>query len=147
VGVRRTAAALGVLVALAACGGGLEDGAVTIETSRGPVEVEVEIADERDERRRGLMGRESLPERAGMLFLIGEERRGGFWMKDTLVPLSIAFMDGGGRILAILDMEPCERDPCPRYDPGVAYRSALEVNRGAFRRWGVEPGDVVTGPG
>ena len=144
--VRRTAAALGVLVALAGCGGGLADGAVTIETGRGPVEVEVEVADERDERRRGLMGRTSLPERAGMLFVFDEERSGGFWMKDTLVPLSIAFMDGGGRILAILDMEPCERDPCPRYDPGVTYRAALEVNRGAFRRWGVEPGDIVTGP-
>jgi uncharacterized membrane protein (UPF0127 family) len=65
-------------------------------------------------------------------------------MKNTLIPLSIAFLDADGRILRILDMEPCEADPCPLYPPGVAYTSALEVNQGAFERWGVEVGDLVT---
>ena len=53
-------------------------------------------------------------------------------MKDTLIPLSIAFAGEDGTILAILDMDPCEADPCEIYDPDVSYRSALEVNQGAF---------------
>jgi hypothetical protein len=79
-----------------------------------------------------------------MLFLFPEDHRGGFWMKNTLIPLSIAFLDADGQVLAVLDMEPCRADPCPIYDPGVSYRSALEVNQGALARWGVGAGDVVT---
>jgi uncharacterized membrane protein (UPF0127 family) len=128
---------------LAGCGGGLDRQSAVIETDGGPVTLEVEIASTTEERRRGLMRRESLPEQAGMLFVYDEPHRGSFWMKNTLIPLSIAFADAEGRLLAILDMEPCRADPCPRYDPGVTYRSALEVNQGAFSRWGVELGDVL----
>ena len=64
-------------------------------------------------------------------------------MKDTLIPLSIAFYDGRGRILRILDMAPCHADPCRAYDAGVAYRGALEVNREAFRRWRVRVGSTI----
>ena len=90
------------------------------------------------------MHRESLPEDAGMIFLFEEEITGGFWMKNTLIPLSIAFVGADGEILRILDMEPCAADPCEIYDPGVAYASALEVNQGAFASWGVEEGDLLT---
>lgn len=134
-------------LALAACGG--DDGGggagagpqVLIDTGEEEVAVDVEVADSDQERAVGLMHRESLPEDAGMLFVFSEEASGGFWMKDTLIPLSIAFADADGRVLRILDMEPCEDDPCPIYDPGVSYRSALEVNQGAFSEWGVEEGD------
>ena len=68
---------------------------------------------------------------------------GGFWMKNTLIPLSIAFFDARGRILRMLDMEPCREEDCPLYDPGVPYHGALEVNRGAFQRWGVRAGDRI----
>jgi hypothetical protein len=114
---------------------------VVIETEAGEVEVAVEVADDDEERQLGLMNRESLPADAGMLFVFEEDSSGGFWMKNTLIPLSIAFADAGGTILRILDMEPCEADPCEIYDPGVFYRSALEVNMGAFDRLGVEEGD------
>jgi len=87
------------------------------------------------------MGRTSLPEDAGMIFVYPEPTEGGYWMKNTLIPLSIAFYAGDGRILKILDMEPCDADPCPLYDPGVAYRGALEVNEGAFAGWGISAGD------
>jgi uncharacterized membrane protein (UPF0127 family) len=118
---------------------------VLIQTERGEeVEVAVEIADTQEEREVGLMQREFLPDDAGMIFLFEEETTGGFWMKNTLIPLSIAFMGGDGTILSILDMEPCEADPCEIYDPGVAYASALEVNQGAFASWGVEEGDLLT---
>jgi uncharacterized membrane protein (UPF0127 family) len=79
-----------------------------------------------------------------MVFRYSEDTRRWFWMKGTLIPLSIAFVDARERIVRILDMVPCRADPCPRYEPEVAYRSALEVNRGAFERWGVSVGDRVT---
>jgi uncharacterized membrane protein (UPF0127 family) len=110
----------------------------------GEVLVPVEVADSQDEREVGLMNRESLPEGSGMIFLFDEDVSGGFWMKDTLIPLSIAFADGSGTIVRIFDMEPCEADPSDIYEPGVFYRSALEVNQGAFERWGVSEGDRLT---
>ena len=117
---------------------------VVLETAAGEVEVPVEVADSQQEREVGLMNRDSLPADAGMIFLFDEDHAGGFWMKDTLIPLSIAFADADGTILGILDMEPCEADPCDIYDPGVPYRSALEVNQGAFESWGVQTGDRLS---
>ena len=122
----------------------LERGTVTIETTQGPVRVDVEIADSDEERQVGLMNRESLPEDAGMLFVFEGDVDFGFWMKNTLIPLSIAFADADGEIVRILDMEPCEADPCTVYEPGATYRTALEVNQGAFADWGVAEGDRLT---
>jgi uncharacterized protein len=103
--------------------------------------IAVELADTPGEREQGLMGRTSLPADAGMVFVYPEDHAGPFWMKDTLIPLSIAFYAADGRILRILDMQPCEADPCPLYDPEVPYRGALEVNEGAFADWGITEGD------
>ena len=64
-------------------------------------------------------------------------------MKDTRVPLSIAFLDGAGRVLAVRDMSPCRREPCPLYGAGRPYRTALEVRRGVFERLGFGVGDRV----
>ena len=104
--------------------------------------VEIEVADSPETRARGLMHRESLPDDAGMVFLYFEESAGGFYMLNTLIPLSIAFFDETGKILKIMDMDLCGTT-CPTYDPGVSYRGALEVNQGAFEEWGVEVGDVI----
>jgi uncharacterized membrane protein (UPF0127 family) len=128
---------------LAGCGGDDDSPRAVIHTSDGDVVVPVEIADAPSERARGLMERTELADDAGMIFVFTEDSTSGFWMKDTLIPLSIAFYDEGGRIVRILDMEPCRQDPCPVYDPGAAYRGALEANKGAFRRWGVEVGDTL----
>jgi uncharacterized protein len=117
---------------------------VVIETGSGDVEIPVEVADSPEERAVGLMNRESLPADAGMIFLFDEDTASAFWMKNTLIPLSIAFADEEGTIVSILDMEPCEADPCELYDPGVSYRSALEVNQGAFDDWGVDVGDRLS---
>jgi len=130
------------LVLVAACGAEQGPRAV-IETKGDEVTVHVEVADSQAERERGLMGRRELPDDAGMVFVFPTDSTSAFWMKDTLIPLSIAFYDESGRIVRILDMEPCRRDPCPLYDPGASYRGALEVNRGAFERWGVREGDVL----
>ena len=139
--------ALVLLLALTAACGGKDDGpSVVIETADGEKEIAVEIADTETERARGLMGRTSLPEEAGMLFVYPALTDGAYWMKNTLIPLSIAFYDEDGQILRILDMEPCRADPCPLYDPGLSYAGALEVNQGAFARWGVREGDRIELP-
>ncbi len=91
-------------------------------------------------RQRGLMHRKRLPRQAGMVFRFPEDHRGGFWMKNTLIPLSIAFFDAGGKVVAVLDMPPCKADPCPSYDPKVTYRGAVEVNRGFFDDVGLRRG-------
>jgi uncharacterized membrane protein (UPF0127 family) len=118
-------------------------GTAAIDTDERRVTVLVELATTARQRSLGLMHRRALPANAGMVFLYPRATRGAFWMKNTLIPLSIAFWDARGRIVRILDMTPCRSDPCPLYDPGVAYVGALEVNRGAFRRWGVERGDRI----
>ena len=64
-------------------------------------------------------------------------------MKDTLIPLDIAFYGPRGEILRIMQMKPCRVEACPLYDPDVTYRGALEVNAGSFRRWGVRRGDRI----
>lgn len=119
-------------------------GHAVIRTPQRTVTLRVEIAETTAQLERGLMGRRSLAARSGMAFLFATDTRGRFWMKDTLIPLSIAFWGKRGRILRILDMAPCRAEPCKVYDPHVAFRGALEVNRGAFARWGVHRGAVVT---
>lgn len=116
---------------------------VLLEGDEGSTLLQVEVAETDEQRALGLMHRKSLPEDHGMVFVFFEPHRGGFWMKNTLIPLSIAFFDVDGRIRKILDMEPCKADPCPTYDPGVSYMGALEVNQGSFERWGIEEGDFI----
>ncbi len=102
----------------------------------------VRVADTSDERAQGLMGVTSLPSDDGMVFVFGGSSEDAFWMKDTLIPLSIAFVDGD-RIVAIREMEPCTNDPCPTYDAGAPYTYAVEANRGWFASHGIEAGDRV----
>ena len=80
---------------------------------------------------------------AGMVFLWEGPVETTFWMKDTLIPLSIAFWNERGRIIEILDMAPCRQDDCPSYGPDEPFVGALEVNRGFFDDHGVEVGDRV----
>lgn len=122
---------------------GLTMGEVLLGSEDQSVFVDVEIADSDDERQEGLMNRDSLEDGSGMLFVYFEPTSGGFWMKDTRIPLSIAFIDEHQEIVKILDMDPCTKDPCRVYEPGVTYMAALEVNQGAFDEWGIEEGDPV----
>ena len=75
---------------------------------------------------RGLMNRRKVPV-DGMLFVFRRDTTGGFWMKDTLVPLTIVFFDARGSRVRRLSMTPCRRDPCPIYSPRRRYRFALEL--------------------
>lgn len=92
----------------------------------------VAVADTPERWQAGLMGVEELGDLEGMLFVFPESISGSFWMKDTLIPLDIAFFEADGVLVAVLEMEPCRADPCPRYGPGVPYRLALEAPAGAL---------------
>jgi hypothetical protein len=103
----------------------------------------VDIVTTFESRARGLMFRRVLPEDAGMLFVFEEDGTGGFWMKNTLIPLSIAFIDRTWHIVDIKDMKVApdpENGPFDIYTPSKPYRYALEVNQGYFARKGVGPG-------
>ena len=118
---------------------------VTIDSGVDEVEVRVEIANSPDEQARGLMGRTALAEDRGMLFVFPDEEVRSFWMRNTLIPLSIAFMDSEGQIVDLQDMKPLDDKP-PHYVPAEPTRYALEVNRGFFEERGVEVGDSVDLP-
>jgi uncharacterized membrane protein (UPF0127 family) len=89
------------------------------------------------------MDRTSLAPDAGMAFLFEVPVEIPFYMKDTLIPLSIAFWDENLRIVAILDMTPCRADPCPDYFAPRPYLGAVEANRGFFTEHGIEVGSEV----
>lgn len=105
--------------------------------------LEVEIAQTPEERTRGLMNVESLPENSGMVFLNGQLSKSPFWMKDTKFPLDIAFWDEQSTIVDTLTMQPCTGEPCPLYYPSAEYVSALEANRGVLASNDVKVGDRV----
>lgn len=106
-------------------------------------ELTAEIADTQGTRNEGLMHRRSLPENHGMLFVFDYESQVSFWMKDTEIPLSIAFIAADGTIRQIEDMKP-ESMASVVSRRNVLY--ALEVNQGWFRDRGIEAGDKVVLP-
>jgi len=114
-----------------------------IQTADGAVSLRVETADTDAEREHGLMDRTSLGADEGMVFLFDSPSDGSFWMKNTLIPLSIAFWDEDGRIVGIRDMDPCTADPCPTYGSPDPYVGALEVDQGFFTEHGVVIGDRI----
>lgn len=115
---------------------------LTIETTSGAVSFDVEIADTDEERRIGLMYRTDMAESAGMLFDFShEDRAQSMWMKNTLIPLDMAFIAKDGRIVRIAAMT------TPRslasIGSGAPVAAVLEVNGGRFAALGVKEGDIV----
>jgi hypothetical protein len=108
-----------------------------------PVTVRLEVAADPASRARGLMEREQVPRGTGMVFLYPADVAEAFWMKNTLVPLSIAFVAADGRVVSVAEMTPCEADPCPSYAPAGPYRYAVELAAGSFGAAGVGPGARV----
>jgi uncharacterized membrane protein (UPF0127 family) len=108
-----------------------------------PVTVRLEVAADPATRARGLMEREQVPPGTGMVFLYPEDVAEAFWMKNTLVPLSIAFVAADGRVVSVHEMTPCRADPCPSYAPAGPYRYAVELAAGSFPDAGVGPGSRV----
>ncbi|MDR2068621.1 MAG: DUF192 domain-containing protein [Spirochaetaceae bacterium] len=117
----------------------LEIAEFTLEKSGGGrIRIQAEIARTEAERARGLMHRTALPDGEGMLFVFERDQILSFWMKDTLIPLSIAFISYDGRILEIYDMQP--RDLRSVHSVR-SVRYALEVPQGWFERTGIKVGD------
>ncbi|WP_018996228.1 DUF192 domain-containing protein [Hirschia maritima] len=118
-----------------------ETGALVIDTDDAQHSFVIEIADSPAETAQGLMFRESMAEDAGMLFDFGAPREPAMWMKNTLIPLDMLFMDENGVVVAIArNAQPhSER----RISPGMAVKSVLELNGGAAGKYGIEPGDIV----
>jgi hypothetical protein len=104
--------------------------------------VRVEMAVTEEEKRTGLMFRRSLGENSGMIFVYENEGRWAMWMKNTYVPLSVAFIDRSGRILNIEDMQPLTEDTHQAAGPA---KYALEMNQGWFAKRGIGKGDKVQG--
>jgi uncharacterized protein len=98
----------------------------------GDAQLLVAVADDRDEWGQGLMGIEQMGEIDGMLFVFPEEVLGGFWMKDTLIPLDIAFCGDDRFLVDTLEMVPCTADPCHSYVPDGPFSWALETPAGTL---------------
>lgn len=117
---------------------------VDIEAAGTTHRIAVLVADTSARRQHGLMEVPDLPDGVGMLFVgYDRDRTGGFWMKNTLVPLTIAYLAADGTIVDLIDMAPCGAEPCPSYPPDTPYRSALEVRQGWFADHGIDEGAVV----
>jgi len=133
--------AFGVLAAGCSHGGALR-GRVVFQTGSGSASTgSIRVADSDTEREHGLMGVSHLAPNDGMVFVFDGPTTASFWMKDTLVPLSVAFWNSGGTVVDVLDMQPCTKDPCPLYTPTEPYTTALEMNMGWFEHHGIAIGD------
>lgn len=114
----------------------------TAELSIGMFRIQAEVAATERDRQTGLMNRKSMPQQAGMLFVFEQTALHCFWMKNTLLPLSIAFIDESGKIVSTTDMQPqTEESHCP----SKPIRYALEMNQGWFRSHGVPVGATING--
>jgi hypothetical protein len=107
-------------------------------------QLDVQVADDDASRQQGLMGVTTLPENHGMAFVWDTPTDATFWMKDTLIPLSIAFVGQDGRVVAIREMTPCTADPCQTYGADAPYATALEANANWFDDHRVVVGDHMT---
>jgi uncharacterized membrane protein (UPF0127 family) len=106
--------------------------------------VSVEIADTEPIRERGLMFRTQLAANEGMVFVFPEAGYYPFWMKNTLIPLDMLWLDARGRIVSIAaSVPPCKEDPCPSYPPTGNASYVVEVVSGFARQHGLKVGDTV----
>lgn len=119
---------------------GLEQVAVIIRSGSRVHRFVAEVARSPEEQAVGLMHRQSLAPDRAMLFPYDPPQPASFWMKNTLIPLSIAFVDEAGRVIEIRDMEPCAAEPCPMYGADAPFVLAVEANLGWFEEAGVEVG-------
>jgi hypothetical protein len=114
----------------------------TAQLRVGAATLHVEIASTDPQREKGLMHRDKLARNDGMLFVFDEPAYHAMWMKNTLIALSVAFVDAKGEILNILDMEPQTLDTHMAAGPATY---AIETNKGWFAEHGVKAGDKVAG--
>ena len=140
----KTVPALVALATLCAAAGAIAQngrfGSTTLTAGMHLVKAEIAATDA--QRAQGLMFRETMPANAGMVFVFDQVARQSMWMKNTLLPLSVAFIDEGGRIVNIEDMQPQSLDNHCSSKP-VKY--ALEMNLGWFKQRHIKPGMPIGG--
>jgi hypothetical protein len=114
----------------------------TVELTAGMHVIKAEVAAREEDRQQGLMYREKMGANEGMLFIFEQPQKVCMWMKNTLLPLSVAFADARGRILNIEDMKPQTLDShCSK----GAARYALEMNQGWFKQVNIKAGQMLGG--
>jgi uncharacterized membrane protein (UPF0127 family) len=124
---------------------GFGEAVATLATAAGPRQLCVAVADTPVQRATGLMGRTDLAGYDGMLFRFTGPSQATFYMRNTPLPLGIAWFDAAGRFVSSAQMEPCpDRDGCPTYGATGPYTMALEVPATAFAGLGAGPGSTLT---
>jgi uncharacterized protein len=140
---RRAALALTLALVLAVPGAGAQPAQV-VRLTAGIHLITAELADNDPMRMRGLMFRRSLTGNHGMLFVFDDKSTQCMWMRNTLVPLSVAFIEDDGHIVNIEDMKPQTEDSHCARSP---VRYALEMSQGWFAQRGIKAGAVIGGIG
>ncbi len=127
---------------------GFDEVAFRISGSSGGTDGVALLADDGPSRSQGLMNQTDLRGYDAMVFRFPSPSEGGFFMRNTLIPLSIAFFDVSGRFVSSADMEPCpdEVDDCPTFQAERPYVHAIEVAQGDLPRLGIGPGSVLSFP-
>lgn len=117
---------------------------VTVKTDRAEIQFNVELATTPETRARGLMYREQLPRRSGMLFVYEAPQPAAFWMKNTLIPLDMIFTDRSGQVSRVHENAvPGDLTPI---DGGAEVFAVLEVNAGLAETYGIAPGSLLRHP-
>ncbi len=133
---------LGAMVLLAAAPARAEVQMPVVELGAGMYRIEAEVAYTMQTRQLGLMNRRSMPAQHGMVFVFPMDAGHCMWMKNTLLPLSVAFLDAQGRIINVEDMQPQTED---NHCAAAPARYALEMNLGWFKERGLKRGDQIRG--
>ena len=116
---------------------------ISIDNGEKIIKVNVEIADDDYGRQQGLMFRKSLNENDGMIFIFENEDFRSFWMKNTLIPLDMIFINENFEIVEIKNAMPCNEDPCATYSSAKPAKYVLEINEGFAEKNSIEAGDKV----
>lgn len=150
---KKLAASAALLIAITACSPTLADNQAMVlpvdptpliaETDTGEQAFKIEIADDANERAAGLMYRNFMPDGQGMLFIFENTQQVGFWMKNTVLPLDLIFIDESGRVRGIGEGKPLSE---ALITPGVPVRFVLELKKGTAARTGIEDGDLIRHP-
>lgn len=115
----------------------------TVQMRIGDRTFTLEIADTPETQAYGLMNRKSLPPDRGMIFVFPDEKRRSFWMRNTLIPLDILYLNEAGRVMSIAQLKAMDENGVPS---AGAAKYAIELNKGMAEEVGVEVGDILDIP-
>lgn len=137
--------AIFLLIFLVSCAQNFDEkpSEIWIDNGKNLIKINVEIADDDDERAKGLMFREKLNENGGMLFVFEDEDHQTFWMKNTMIPLDMIFIGTDFIIVDVKNAKPCGEDPCKLYKSSKPAMHVLEVNSGFAAKNNIKIGDKI----